>query len=262
MANSHVETDAAYLIDDPGLLAIPTRNMPREKWLELRRTGIGGSDIAAIMSQSPWRTPRDVYCDKAGLCAEKKPTTAMRFGKQMEPTLRRMTEQKLNFSHGSGSRVRVLPSPFVYRKVGQLIFLANIDGVVLAGQEEKFWLGLEIKTVNAHATKAWQNGAMPYHYLLQVNWYMGITNMHRWLMAPLLGGRLEIREVEFNEELWNDQQQAALGFWHTYVLPRRCPSPIPRKKSATPPAGKGNIYTNRGKLISRKAASYEVVEVY
>lgn len=32
--------------------------MNREQWLEERKTGIGGSDVAAILSLSKWRTPR------------------------------------------------------------------------------------------------------------------------------------------------------------------------------------------------------------
>ena len=253
--------DAAYLIDDPGLLAIPTWNMSREKWLELRRTGIGGSDIAAIMGKSPWATPRAVYRDKAGLRTEKKPTAAMERGREMEPVLRGMTEEKLNSSFSAGPQFRVLSSPFMYRKVGQEIFIADIDGVVLFGREEELWSGLEIKAVNVYATKAWRDGE-PYHYHLQVKWYMGITKMRRWLMASLLGNRLELRVVEFNEELWNDQQQAALGFWNIYVLPRRCPRSIPRKKSSAAPARWGNSYSNRGKLIPCQAVSYGVEEIW
>ena len=36
----------------------------REQFLLDRRQGIGGSDVAAIMGLSPWRTALDVYKDK------------------------------------------------------------------------------------------------------------------------------------------------------------------------------------------------------
>jgi putative phage-type endonuclease len=38
----------------------------RELWLAGRRRGIGGSDAAAILGLSPWRTEMDVWLDKTG----------------------------------------------------------------------------------------------------------------------------------------------------------------------------------------------------
>ena len=34
--------------------------MNREEWLNERRTGIGGSDAAAVMGLNPWKSPLDV----------------------------------------------------------------------------------------------------------------------------------------------------------------------------------------------------------
>jgi predicted phage-related endonuclease len=36
----------------------------RADWLEWRRGGIGGSDVAAILGVSPWRTEFDVWASK------------------------------------------------------------------------------------------------------------------------------------------------------------------------------------------------------
>ena len=36
------------------------------EWLEQRKKGIGGSDVAAIMGLSPWRTPAEVWFEKTG----------------------------------------------------------------------------------------------------------------------------------------------------------------------------------------------------
>ena len=43
-----------------------TKDMPKAEWLRLRRNGIGGSDAAAIMGLSPWRTAMDVWLEKTG----------------------------------------------------------------------------------------------------------------------------------------------------------------------------------------------------
>ena len=43
---------------------ISTLNMPREEWLKLRKTGIGGSDAGAICGLNPYSSPMKVYRDK------------------------------------------------------------------------------------------------------------------------------------------------------------------------------------------------------
>ena len=35
---------------------IPTKDLTREEWLELRRNGIGGSDASVVMRKNPWRS--------------------------------------------------------------------------------------------------------------------------------------------------------------------------------------------------------------
>jgi putative phage-type endonuclease len=62
--------------------------MTRDEWLAARRTGIGGSDIAAILGLSPWRTPLDVYRDKVD-GAEQPETEAMRWGRLLEDVIAR-----------------------------------------------------------------------------------------------------------------------------------------------------------------------------
>lgn len=42
-------------------ILVGTENLPREQWLEYRRKGIGGSDAAAVLGISPFRTGRDLY---------------------------------------------------------------------------------------------------------------------------------------------------------------------------------------------------------
>lgn len=50
-------------------VVVDTENLTREEWLDYRRRGIGGSDVAAIMGFSPFCTKRDLYYDKIGVKA-------------------------------------------------------------------------------------------------------------------------------------------------------------------------------------------------
>ena len=40
--------------------------MDEQTWLDYRRKGIGGSDAAAVIGISPYKTARDVYFEKIG----------------------------------------------------------------------------------------------------------------------------------------------------------------------------------------------------
>lgn len=43
---------------------VETAGLSEKEWLTYRRKGIGGSDVAALLGISPWRTARDLYYDK------------------------------------------------------------------------------------------------------------------------------------------------------------------------------------------------------
>ena len=43
---------------------ISTKNMDREEWLRIRKTGLGGSDAGAVCGLTPYVSPMAVYRDK------------------------------------------------------------------------------------------------------------------------------------------------------------------------------------------------------
>ena len=61
--NASMENAKCYA---PQIL-VGTEGLPREQWLEYRRKGIGGSDAAAVLGISPFRTGRDLYYDKLNI---------------------------------------------------------------------------------------------------------------------------------------------------------------------------------------------------
>ena len=62
------------------LVLVDTADLPEEEWLEYRRRGIGGSDAAAVLGISPFRTGRDLYYDKLNKIAFLEP---LRMRRQM-----------------------------------------------------------------------------------------------------------------------------------------------------------------------------------
>ena len=59
---------AAEKRSQPKIL-VETAGLSEEEWLAYRRKGIGGSDVAALLGISPWRTARDLYFDKLNIVA-------------------------------------------------------------------------------------------------------------------------------------------------------------------------------------------------
>ena len=62
--------------------------MPKpEGWHEARKSGLGGSDIAAVLGLSKWASPMDVWYQKRGLVDPLEESNAMRRGRLLEPAI-------------------------------------------------------------------------------------------------------------------------------------------------------------------------------
>ncbi len=67
----------------------------RTSWLASRRKGIGGSEVAAILGRSRWRTPLQVWASKVGLEPDSAETTySQERGLHMEPLIERVLERE------------------------------------------------------------------------------------------------------------------------------------------------------------------------
>lgn len=180
----------------------------REQWLEERRTGIGGSDVAAIMGISPWATPLSVYEAKILPPGEDKyENEAMLWGRLHEETIIKEFERRtgLVVTRGGNDIIRHHSMPWM---------LATPDGLI--GNYE----GLEVKT--ARTANGWgdpESNDVPETYLCQVMHYMIVTGRRVWHIAALIGGsELRCRTVKYNDELAGVIIAACHKFWHEHVL--------------------------------------------
>lgn len=179
---------------------------------DLRRQGIGGSEIGAIMGLSRFASPLDVWRAKMGLAADIY-TPAMEWGNRLEsPILTKYGEE-------TGRRVDFIPT----RKIENEPFIYSPDGVVLDGG--KISRIVEIKT--ARTAEGWGGDSkVPAPYRAQVNWYMGFTGAAAADIAVLIGGSdFRIFKMEFDEFLFKAQKKTARDFWDNYVL-TKTPPPV------------------------------------
>lgn len=79
---------------------IPTAGMAREEWLQLRKTGIGGSEAGAVCGLNPYAGPMSVYRDKTSDVVEDRDNEAMRQGRDLEDYVAR------RFAEETGLKVR------------------------------------------------------------------------------------------------------------------------------------------------------------
>lgn len=82
-------------------ILVSTEDLPREQWLEYRRKGIGGSDAAAILGISPFRTGRDLYYDKLNIVTadDNENWVQLEVGTLLEPLVAKI------FAHKTGYKI-------------------------------------------------------------------------------------------------------------------------------------------------------------
>lgn len=168
---------------------------------EERMQYIGGSDIAAIMGQSRWKTPYRLWAEKTGKIESTiKNNEAVEMGTRLEQFVADLFSEKTNKS------VRKAPKMYVHPKYPFLV--AHVDRLVTSTDEL-----LECKTCSAYKLEEWEN-KIPKEYVLQVIWYLGITGRKKGWIACLIGGqKFDYKPIDFDEELFNMMVEKAVKFW-------------------------------------------------
>ena len=185
-----------------------TRKMSHQDWLQMRKAGIGGSDCAAAVGLSRWKSPFQLWSEKTDRIVPTKGGEALYWGSLMEPILRNEFAKRTN--------LEVKECPFFLRSKEHKYMLANIDGYVK--NEDGSFSVLEIKTANAYAVQDWQDG-LPIEYFAQIMHYMVVTGMSSAYVAVLLGGNeFRIQKYDRDEEMIQHIVQMEEHFWYEYML--------------------------------------------
>ena len=175
--------------------------MEHAQWLEERRKGIGGSDIAAIMGLSPWKTAYQVYQEKRKEVEDWGGNSITDWGKRMEPAIRQW------YSDKTGRDVR-LPDKIMYHPKHPFM-LASLDGFTDDGRV------VEIKT--ARSGKNWgepETNQIPDYYAVQVHHYMTITGFQvADIPVSIAGSSPSLYIVEADKEISEMIIEACAKFW-------------------------------------------------
>lgn len=190
-----------------------------KQWVEARKNGIGGSDVASIMGLNKYSSPLNVWLVKTG--REESPdlsdNQAVEWGNRLEDVV----ADKFADEH---------PELQVRRRNATMVSIkrpwafANIDRWVTDGKGN---VGiLEVKTVGMRRAADWDNG-VPLYYLTQVMHYMSVTGYQYAWVAALIGGQ-EFREyyIERDEADIKAINDAVDTFWRDFVETDTAPALI------------------------------------
>jgi putative phage-type endonuclease len=186
--------------------------------LKMRKTGIGGSDAAAVLGVSRFKTPLDIYFDKLNDQVEEKQfTPAQEWGIELEPIIIK------KFAKETGLNCVLAKDTF--RHPENNFMLANVDALI---PEQNAIL--ECKTTNVYRAKEWSEEGgdnIPDEYLIQCAHYAEVLNVSKVYIAVLIGGSdFRIYHYDRNDKLGNVIITKEKEFWEKNVIAKVPPTPI------------------------------------
>lgn len=191
--------------------------------MEQRRTGIGASEVPAVLGIDPYRSPLDVFLEKTGALPAFEGNSFTEWGNRLEPVLAaayadQIGEVRLKASdtltHREHSWALATPDRFVWSE--------SFDSAGLP------WL-LECKNRGAYANAQFGEPGtdqVPDHIAAQCHWQMFVTNLNRCDVAVLLGGNdFRIYELHRDPAIEGPMVEFVADFWHDNVLKEVHPQP-------------------------------------
>ena len=186
--------------------------------LELRKTYLGATDLAAISGLSDYRKPGDVWLEKMGLSTFTG-NAATEWGTDLEPIV------AMRHARRFGVALVELPPEPIYHPEHHFI-AANPDRLY-KGQKRV----LECKTAAEDqlygADPKWgedgEENAVPVGYLGQTNTYIGILGFEDAYLSAMFLGKSRIQRdypITFDAGLYDLMIQNGVTFWNTYILPK------------------------------------------
>ncbi len=198
------------------------------EWLAFRRTGIGGSDAAAILGKSHFKTNVDIWEEKVGLkqAEDISKKEYVVYGKKAEDSLVKLFE--IDFPQ---YKVKI-NKRIVYKRY---FMFASLDGE-LTDKKTKAEGFLETKTnelFNNYDFKNW-DGQIPEHYYIQVLHYFIVTGREFAVVKVRIRHKDKYGEAMATEKHFTYYRKDILAdlkflylkeyeFWHKYVLPKKRP---------------------------------------
>ncbi len=205
----------AQAVDYQPLVLVESAELSRDEWLSYRRRGIGGSDAAAILGISPYRTAVDLYYDKLDLPVDDDEGNwvAMEMGTLLEDLVARIFAQKTG--------LHIYRRKCMFQHPEHPWMLADLD--YLVDLPDGTTAILEIKTTNYNARDKWEHDGreiVPVYYETQGRHYMAVMNLNRVYYCCLYGNNEDevmIRRIDRDIDYESELIALEEDFWLNHV---------------------------------------------
>jgi len=197
----------------------------RIEWLKERKSGLGGSEVSALLGMNPYLNIQELYDLKMGLKERQDISNvdAVNYGINAEPYLRELF--KLDFP-----QYDVISEPYkIYRNDEYPFILGSFDGILEDKDTGELSL-LEIKTTSilqSMKMESW-NGRLPDNYFIQCLHYLLVSGFNQIILKAQLKRnyngdiRLETRHYTIKRTDHLDSieylKQAEIKFWNENIL--------------------------------------------
>ena len=203
----------------------------RIDWLKQRQSGIGGSDIAAICGLNQYKTPMQIWESKVNPVQDEETSQPAYWGTVLEEVVAKEYAKRTGYKvQRVNTQMRHPDFNFAIANIDRAVINPDISGNV-RWKDGKLTTDriLECKTANGFAAKQWGEAGsdqVPDSYLIQCQWYLGITGASVCDLAVLIGGQdFRIYTILRDDDLINDLLQQGAAFWEL-VKNNIAPDPV------------------------------------
>jgi putative phage-type endonuclease len=149
------------------------------------RSGVGGSDVGAILGLNPWESAFTRWAKKTGQISDVvEDNTVMRLGREFEPAILKMFSE-------NHPELKVFSDCGSWQSVERPYATANPDGMFMDANGS--WGIVEVKTSRSE----WSQG-VPAHYRAQVLHYMYVMGVRRAYIVGVVGWDLVEHVIELD----------------------------------------------------------------
>lgn len=197
------------------------RPKERTEWLELRKTGIGSSEVATIVGLNPWETPYQLWRRKLGIDAPKEENFAMRAGHYLEDAVSHF------WADETGREI-------IKRSAGDWIIRDNDRPFLQVSPDRTYWLTgekrnddnkgiLECKTTQLTIDA----DDLPKHWFCQVQYQLGVARLEHGSLAWLCCGReFGYKDIDLVPDFYGWLVEEVERFWRDNILGKQEPSAV------------------------------------
>jgi putative phage-type endonuclease len=180
----------------------------RAEWLELRKSGIGSSEVATILGLNPYETPYQLWRRRKGLDAPKEDTPAMKAGRYLEDAVARYWAEETGH--------KIIPS-----SAADILFVNSDKDFLRASPDRLFRVHgentgiLECKTTQ----KDIDPDDVPNNWFLQLQYQLGVAELEYGALAWLTSGRdFGCKNFAFVPDLYGWMCDNVEKFWMDNIL--------------------------------------------